>query len=90
MIMKDHSKRKKTGFTQWLCVPVVALTLFVSLSPLRAQNLTSGADFLKIDSGARSQGMGGAFTAVADDVNALTWNPAGIAFLKTRKWVTCA
>ncbi|HVZ80149.1 MAG TPA: PorV/PorQ family protein [bacterium] len=47
-----------------------------------AQNLTSGADFLKIDSGARSQGMGGAFTAVADDVNALTWNPAGLALLK--------
>jgi len=48
---------------------------------LCAQALTSGADFLKIDSGARSQGMGGAFTAVADDVNALTWNPAGLALL---------
>lgn len=61
-----------------LCV----LFLGLSLRPSSAQNLTSGADFLKIDSGARSQGMGGAFTAMADDVNALTWNPAGIALMK--------
>jgi fibronectin type 3 domain-containing protein len=47
-----------------------------------AQVITSGADFLRIDSGARSQGMGGAFTAVADDVNSLTWNPAGLGFLQ--------
>ena len=52
------------------------------LSPVWAQVVTSGADFLKIDSGARSEGMGGAFTAVADDVNALTWNPAGLALLQ--------
>ena len=49
---------------------------------LHAQALTSGADFLKIDSGARSEGMGGAFTAVADDVDTLTYNPAGLALLK--------
>ncbi len=46
------------------------------------QPVTSGADFLRIDSGARSEGMGGAFTAVSDDVNALTWNPAGLALLQ--------
>jgi fibronectin type 3 domain-containing protein len=55
--------------------------LLMTLTPSYAQPLTSGADFLKVDSGARSQGMGGAFTAVADDVNALTWNPAGLALL---------
>jgi len=48
---------------------------------VRAQALTSGADFLKIDSGARSEAMGEAFTGVADDVDALTFNPAGIALL---------
>lgn len=33
--------------------------------------------------GARPMGMGGAFTAVADDINAVYWNPAGLQQLKT-------
>jgi hypothetical protein len=38
-----------------------------------------GAQFLSIEQGARALGMGGAFSAVADDANGLWWNPAGIA-----------
>ncbi len=63
-------------------VCLVCVFMLLPLTPLFAQPTTSGADFLKIDSGARSQGMGGAFTAIADDVNALTWNPAGLALLE--------
>lgn len=40
------------------------------------------AAFLKLGSGARATGLGGAFTAVADDVNAISYNPAGLAYLK--------
>lgn len=40
---------------------------------------TSAANFLKFGIGARPAGMGGAFTAVADDVNSLYWNPAGLS-----------
>lgn len=40
---------------------------------------TTAAQFLKIGAGVRSAGMGGAFVAVANDVTALYWNPAGIA-----------
>jgi hypothetical protein len=60
------------------------LAILIALAlPMRAkaQQLTSGADFLTIDSGARSEGMGEAFTAMADDVTALTWNPAGVALI---------
>ena len=40
---------------------------------------TAGVPFLTMQQGARPVGMGGAFTAVADDANALWWNPAGVA-----------
>ncbi|MBD3270919.1 MAG: PorV/PorQ family protein [Elusimicrobia bacterium] len=40
---------------------------------------TTGAQFLKIGTGARPIGMGQAFMAVADDLNALYYNPAGLA-----------
>ena len=40
---------------------------------------TTAAPFLGIAVGARAVGMGGAFTATADDATALHWNPAGIA-----------
>lgn len=39
---------------------------------------TTSASFLKIDIGARPVGMGGAFCAIADDVNAILYNPAGL------------
>ena len=58
------------------------LSVGFGFSPVFAQQLTSGADFLQIPSGARGEAMGGAFTAVADDVNALTWNPAGLSMLE--------
>lgn len=40
---------------------------------------TAAAQFLKIGVGARAMGMGGSFTAVANDINTIYWNPAGIA-----------
>ena len=36
----------------------------------------TGLAFLKLDVGARSAGLGGAYTAVASDATALYWNPA--------------
>ncbi len=39
------------------------------------------ANFIEMETGARAMGMGGAFVAVADDVTALHWNPAGLASL---------
>lgn len=42
---------------------------------------TRGTNFLEIGVGARAMGMGGAYTALAQDVSALYWNPAGIAHI---------
>ena len=46
---------------------------------------TTGAQFLKIGTGARPVAMGYAFSAVADDLNALYWNPAGLALQMDRQ-----
>lgn len=44
---------------------------------------TSAVTFLEIGIGARAMGMGGAYAAVANDVSALYWNPAGIVWTNT-------
>lgn len=53
--------------------------------PVHATNSkvgTSGAQFLKIGAGARSTAMGDAFVGIADDVNAVYYNPAGLGYLE--------
>ncbi len=45
----------------------------------------TSAAFLDYGWGARPTGMGGAFTAVADDANAPLWNPAGIGRIGARE-----
>lgn len=56
---------------------------------------TTSAQFLKIGVGPRAVGMGGAFTAVADDINSIYWNPAGLARMNSKEayfnhvdWIT--
>lgn len=49
------------------------------LSPVLSARPREGARFLKIGVGARELAMGSASVAVTDDVNALYWNPAGLA-----------
>ena len=43
---------------------------------------SSAGQFLKIEVGARSVAMGGAYVAIANDASAIYWNPAGISKLK--------
>lgn len=43
------------------------------------------AEFLTIPVGARGIGMGSAYSAVADDISAIWWNPAGLGFLQQKE-----
>ena len=54
-------------------IPSFALALLLVFFPLSLAAQTFGGV------GARAEGMGGAFVAVADDASAVYWNPAGIA-----------
>ena len=59
-----------------------AAALILGLAhPAFADTGTTAANFLQMDLGARSVGMAGAFTAVADDDEALFHNPAGLALI---------
>ncbi|HLD28991.1 MAG TPA: PorV/PorQ family protein [bacterium] len=49
---------------------------------------TTGGEFLKLDRGARAAGMGGGFSAIADDATASYWNPAGLAQLERKELQT--
>lgn len=59
-------------------LPVLGLILVAA--PAMAQG-TAGAYSLQIPPGARAEGMGRSFTAIADDAFAPWWNPGGLAFL---------
>ncbi len=51
----------------------------------RERVATNMGTFLKIGVGGKASGLGGAFTAVADDPTALYWNPAGLTNLRDRE-----
>jgi len=66
----------------------LALVLALLPRPGHAQALgsqregTSSGTFLRIGVGARAEGMGETFVAVANDPSAIYWNPAGLASLQ--------
>lgn len=59
---------------------------FLGASPVSAQSASGGRaafDFLNISPIARAVGLGGAYTAIGDDIGAIYYNPAGLAGLLT-------
>ena len=48
-------------------------------------DITRGPAILKIETGVRALGMGGAYTSVSDDSSALYWNPAGLQQTKKQE-----
>jgi len=60
---------------------ILLFLIVIGLGNIFAQNPnlgTSGAQFLQLPVGARSEAMGGAIVGLADDASAIFWNPAGI------------
>ncbi len=64
-------------------IVLAALAVAVLVAPAQAADKYAG-EFLTHGVGARALGMGSAFVAVADDVTAGYWNPAGVADVEGR------
>lgn len=75
---------KTLKFKQVLTVAVSLLTYSLLTTYCRAE--ITGASFLNVDIGARSAGLGNAFTAIGNDVTAINSNPGGLAGLEQREF----
>ncbi len=60
---------------------IVIIALLLPCNNLFGQAGGSAVPFLSISPDARASGMGEVGTAIADDINAIYWNPGGLAFL---------
>lgn len=66
-----------------LVISALVINLYTNVIPSYATTNvgTAGAQFLKIGPGARVDSLGGAFSAIANDVTTIYWNPAGLSQL---------
>lgn len=62
-------------------ITILISLMFLSTQKTQAQAGGSAVPFLLIAPDARASGMGEVGTAIADDINAIYWNPAGLGFL---------
>ena len=68
-----------------LLIILVVLLASYSYTQNLSKSGTTAAQYLKIGIGTRAIGMGGAYTANANDVSSVYWNPAGIAKIYSRE-----
>lgn len=62
---------------------LIVFCVLVGDVSVAADNGTASADFLNIGVGGRATGLGGAYTAAANDVSAGYWNPAGLTEIES-------
>ena len=70
--------KRRTGLIIMVLLVVIATAPCIHAVSIHDGAGTTGAAFLKIEGGSRPVGMGGAFAGLANDINTIFWNPAGL------------
>ena len=70
--------KRRTGLIIMVLLIVTGTTPGIHAVSIHDGAGTTGAAFLKIEGGSRPVGMGGAFAGLANDINTIFWNPAGL------------
>jgi hypothetical protein len=68
-----------------LIIILLALSISSECFAQTTKTGTTSAQVLKFNVGPRAIGMGGAFTAIADDITAIYWNPGGTANINSNE-----
>ncbi len=91
-MFSEHSRRSwqdRPGHALVLMASLVIACLLILSTPAdvsaQAKVGTTGAQFLELGVSARSMGMGGAYTAVTNDVSAVYYNPAALTSILGRE-----
>jgi hypothetical protein len=82
---KSQISNLKLKTAAWLLMLTMSLVSLGVNTCAASGTGTTGAQFLRLGAGARPVAMGGAYTAVADDVNGPQYNAAGIAWAKHKE-----
>ena len=77
LITEQIAKWASKQCPKLLCGLIPVFFLILAVSPVSFAGVDA-MPHLRLGAGARSIGMGGAFTAIADDATATVWNPAGL------------
>ncbi len=79
----------RTKHANWLVIVALAAIAVLAAAPAAfaqpSEDPVGTGALFDVGMGARALGMGGAFVAVADDANAIYYNPAGLALIEGRK-----
>ena len=78
-------EKPKTTFTESECTKQMKVFAILCFTIFWLFATEPQAAFENIGIGAKPMGMGGAYTAQADDTNAIIWNPAGLADISKRE-----
>ncbi len=86
-MVKKSKELKKRGWTIGVKIFVVCfgLSMCFSVFSFADEGVSSAFSFLKIGKGAKPVSMGEAYTALANDVNAVYWNPGGLGEIKKQE-----